>query len=68
MHKGQVVAYESRKIHPYEANYAPHYLEPVVIVHSLQFWRHYQLIKPFEPRTNNQGLEYIFTQPNLNAC
>ncbi|XP_059068640.1 uncharacterized protein LOC131859116 [Cryptomeria japonica] len=67
MQRDQVIAYESRKLKNYEQNHAPHDLELAVIVHALQMWRHYLLGKPFELRSDHQGLKYIFTQPNLNA-
>lgn len=68
MQDGKVVAYESRKLKQYEQNCAPHDLELAVIVHALQMWRHYLLGKSFELKSDHQGLQYIFTQPNLNAC
>lgn len=67
MQGGQVIAYMSRKLKPYEQNYASHDLELATMVHALQMWRHYLLGKPFELKTDHHGLKYLFTQPNLNA-
>lgn len=57
MQKGQVVAYESRKLKQYELNYAPRDLELAAIVHALQMWRHYLIGKPFELKTDHLGLK-----------
>lgn len=63
----QVIAYKSKKLKNYEQNYALHDLELAAIVHTLQMWRHYHMRKPFELRSDHQGLKYTFTQPNLNT-
>lgn len=67
MQEGKVIAYESRKLKPYEQNYASHDLELAAVVYPLQMWRHYRLEKPFELKTDHHSLKYLFTQPNLNA-
>ena len=64
---GHVISYESRNIKEHERNYATHELELVVIVHTLNMWRHYHMGKIFELGTNHSGLKYIFEQPTLNA-
>ncbi|XP_056687981.1 uncharacterized protein [Spinacia oleracea] len=38
---GKVIAYESRQLKPYEANYPAHDLELAAIVFVLKIWRHY---------------------------
>jgi len=48
-------------------NYATHDLELAAVVHALKMWRHYLLGKPFRLETDHQNLNYLFTQPNLNA-
>jgi hypothetical protein len=68
MQDNHVVCYESRKLKEHEKNYVTHDLELVAIVHALKMWRHYLMGKRFELRTNhNNGLKYLFDQPNLNA-
>jgi hypothetical protein len=37
------------------------------IVHALKKWRHYLIVKRFEPRTGHNGLKCLFDQPTLNA-
>jgi hypothetical protein len=64
---GFVICYESRKLKDHEKNYATHDLELAAIVHALKKWRHYLMGKGFEPRTDHNGLKYLFDQPTLNA-
>jgi hypothetical protein len=64
---GYVVCYESRKLKEHESNYATHDLDLESIVHALQKWRNYLMGKRFEPRTNHNGLKYLFDQPTLNV-
>lgn len=67
MQGGWVIAYESRKLKDHELKYPTHDLELVVVVHTLVQWRHFLLGHRFELHTNHHSLQYIFTQPNLNA-
>jgi hypothetical protein len=64
---GFVICYESRKLKENERNYATHDLELAAIVHALRKWRHYLMGKRFELRIDQNGLKYLFDQPNLNA-
>jgi hypothetical protein len=64
---GFVICYESRKLKDHERNYATHDLELATIVHALRKWRHYLMGKRFELRTDQNGLKYLFDQPNLNV-
>ena len=67
MQNGQVIAYESCKLKDHELNYPTHDLELAVVVHALTRWRHFLLGHKFELHSDHRGLQYIFTQPNLNA-
>jgi hypothetical protein len=62
-----VVCYESRKLKEHERLYPTHDLELEAIVHPLKKWMHYLMGKRFEPRTDHNGLKYLFDQPTLNA-
>ena len=62
-----VIAYESRKLKDHELNYPTHDLELAIVIHALVYWRHFLLGHYFELHSNHQSLQYIFTQPNLNA-
>ena len=64
---GFVICYESRKLKEHERNYPTHALELAAIVHALRKCRHYLMGKRFELRTDHNGLNYLFDQPNLNA-
>jgi hypothetical protein len=55
------------KLKEHERHYATHDLELASIVHALRKWRHYLMGKRFEPRTDHNGLKYLFDQPTLNA-
>lgn len=67
MQEGRVVAYESRKLKTHELNYPTHDLELAAVVHALTRWRHFLLGHHFELHSDHSSLQYIFTQPNLNA-
>lgn len=60
MQEGKVIAYASRQLKPYEANYATHDLELLGVVFALKLWRHYLLGTKFELFTDHQSLKYIF--------
>nr|ABA98320.1 retrotransposon protein, putative, Ty3-gypsy subclass [Oryza sativa Japonica Group] len=66
MQEGQVVAYASRQLRPYESNYPTHDLELAAVVHPLKMWRHYLIGNRCEVYTDHKSLKYIFTQPDLN--
>ena len=51
----------------HEKNYATHYLELAIIVHSLKVWRHYVLERKSELWTDHMSLKYLFDWPNLNS-
>ena len=67
MHDGRVIAFESRKLKDHELNYPTHDLELAAVVHALVRWRHFLLGHRFELHSDHRSLQYIFTQPNLNA-
>ncbi|XP_073030654.1 uncharacterized protein [Primulina eburnea] len=66
MQEGQVIAYASRQLKPYEQNYRTHDLELAAVVFALQIWRHYLYGVKCEVFTDLQSLKYIFTQKELN--
>ncbi|WVZ84571.1 hypothetical protein U9M48_031596, partial [Paspalum notatum var. saurae] len=66
MQEGRVVAYASRQLRKYEANYPTHDLELAAVVHALKIWRHYLLGNTCNLYTDHKSLKYIFTQPELN--
>ena len=67
MQDGRVIAYEFRKLKDHEVNYPTHDLELAAVMHALTKWRHFLLGQHFDLRTDHRSLQYIFTQPNLNA-
>jgi len=67
MQEGRVIAYSSRKLRPHEENYATHDLELAAVIYALRLWRHYLVGRKFELKTDHHGLQYIFTQSDLNA-
>jgi hypothetical protein len=44
-----------------------HNLELLAIIYALKVWRHYLVGRKFELKTDNYGLQHIFTQSELNA-
>ena len=51
----------------HELNYPTHDLELAIVVHALVRWRHFLLVHRFKLHSDHQSLQYIFTQPKLNA-
>nr|GEZ32163.1 retrotransposon protein, putative, Ty3-gypsy subclass [Tanacetum cinerariifolium] len=66
MQHGKVIAYASRQLKPYEANYPTHDLELAVVVFALKIWRHYLYKETCNIFTDHKSLKYIFTQKELN--
>ena len=66
MQKGQVIAYGSCQLKPYEENYPTQDLELVAIVFGLKIWIHYLYKVKYEIYTAHKSLKYIFTQKELN--
>nr|GEZ47922.1 hypothetical protein [Tanacetum cinerariifolium] len=66
MQHGKVIAYASRQLKPYEANYPTHDLELATLVFSLKIWRHYLYRETCDIFTDHKSLKYIFTQKELN--
>lgn len=67
MQEGRVIAYESRNLKGHEMNYPTHDLELAVIMHALSKWQHFLLGQHFELHSDHRSLQYLFTQPDLNA-
>lgn len=67
MQEGRVIAYESRKLKNHGVNYPTHDLELAAIMHALTKWRHFLLGQKFELHSDHRSLQYLFTQPDLNA-
>jgi len=61
-----VVAYESRKLTPAEANYAPHERELLSVIHALTKWQHYLKGRHFTVQTDNDPTTHIMTQKTLS--
>jgi hypothetical protein len=66
MQNGNVIAYASRQLKPYEQNYHTHNLELATIVYTLKIWRHYLYGERCEIYTDHKSLKYLFTQKELN--
>nr|GEZ83835.1 putative reverse transcriptase domain-containing protein [Tanacetum cinerariifolium] len=66
MQYGKVIAYASRQLKPYEANYPTHDLELAAVVFALKIWRHYLYGETCDIFTDHKSLKYIFTQKELN--
>jgi hypothetical protein len=63
---GNVIAYASRQLKPYEQNYPTHNLELVAIVFALKILRHYLYSEQCKIYTDHKSLKYLFTQKELN--
>ncbi|GJR78917.1 reverse transcriptase [Tanacetum coccineum] len=66
MQHGEVIAYASRQLKPYEVNYPTHDLELATVVFALKIWRHYLYGETCDIFTDHKSLKYIFTQKELN--
>lgn len=66
MQHGKVIAYASRQLKPYEANYPTHDLELAAVIFALKIWRHYLYGETCDIFTDHKSLKYIFTQKELN--
>ena len=65
--EGHMICYESQKIKEHERNYVTHDLELAAVIHTLKMWRHYIMGKKFLLLTDNSGVKFLFSQPDLNA-
>ena len=61
MQNGNVIAYASRQLKPYEQNYPTHDLELAAVVFALKIWRHYLYGKRCEIYMDHKSLKYFFT-------
>ena len=66
MQDGNVIAYGSRQLKPYEKNYPTHDLELAAIVFALKIWRHYLYGKQFDLFSDHKSLKCLFSQKELN--
>jgi hypothetical protein len=66
MQNGNVIAYASHQLKPYEQNYPTQDLELATVVFALKIWRRYFYGKRYEIYTNHKSLKYFFTQKELN--
>jgi hypothetical protein len=66
MQNGNVIAYASLQLKPYEKNYPTHDLKLVAVVFALKIWRHYLYDERCEIYTDHKSLKYFFTQKELN--
>ena len=65
--EGHAIFYESRKLKENEWNYVTHDLELTVIIHALKMWQHYIMGRNFLLLTDNSGVKFLFSQPDLNV-
>jgi hypothetical protein len=42
-------------------------MELAVVIHALKMWRHYIMGRKFMLLTDNSGVKFLFSQPDLNA-
>ena len=61
------VAYMSKRLSPAELNYAVHDKELLAVIQALTAWRHHLLGGQFIIDNDHRGLQYLLTQPHLNA-
>ena len=66
MQNGNVIAYASRQLKPYEQNYPTQDLELAAVVFALKIWRPYLYVEKCEIYTDHKSLKYFFTQKELN--
>jgi hypothetical protein len=66
MQNGNVIAYASRQLKPYEQNYPTHDLELAAVVFALKIWGHYLYGERCEIYMDHKSLKYLFTQKELN--
>jgi hypothetical protein len=66
MQGDRAIAYASRQLRRHEEHYLTHNLELLVVVHTLEVWRHYLLDNLVHLYMNHKSLKYLFTQPDLN--
>jgi hypothetical protein len=66
MQNGNVSAYASCQLKPYEQNYPTHDLELAAVVFALKIWRDYLYGERCEIYTDHRSLKYLFTQKELN--
>jgi hypothetical protein len=64
---GHVICYESQKLKEHERNYVTHDLELAAVIHALNMWWHYIMGRKFLLLTDNSGVKYLFSQPDINA-
>jgi hypothetical protein len=65
--EGHIICYESQKLKEHEQKYITHDLELAIVIHALKMWRHYIMGSKFLLLTDNNGVKYLFSQPDLNA-
>jgi hypothetical protein len=66
MQNGNVIAYASHQLKPYEQNCLTHDLELAAVVFALKIWRHYLYGERCEIYMDHKSLKYLFTQKELN--
>jgi hypothetical protein len=62
-----VIVYASINLKQHELLYTTHDLELVVVMLSLNLWRHYLLARSFQLKTYHKILKNLFTQRDLNS-
>ena len=67
MQKGNVIAYDSRQLKPYEQNYPTHNLKLAAVMFAPKIWRHYLYGEKCKIYTDHKSLQYFFTQNEFNV-
>jgi hypothetical protein len=62
MQNGNVIAYASRQLKPYEQNYPTHDLELAAVVFALKIWRHYLYGERSKIYTDHKSLKYLHSK------
>jgi hypothetical protein len=65
--EGIVICYESQKLKEHERNYMTHDLDLAALIHTLKMWRHYIMGRRFLLLDDNNGVKFLFSQPDLSA-
>ena len=67
MQEGHAIFYESQKLKEHEGNNVTHDLELAAKIHALKMWQHYIMGRKFLLLTDNTGVKYLFSEPDINA-
>ena len=63
---GKVIAYAYRKLKVHKKNYPTHYIQLAALVFAFNIWRHFFYGVHVEIFTDQNTLQYMFTEKELN--